>query len=285
MVRLQTPLPPSIDARIEAWRAAPTPSSPPPPLSSLSPLSSPLPSIPSPPLPSSPTHRDTIPEAGLPPQKRASVSPSPYRQDSHEMYVCHHDVQDDRVVLRALITYLKRKARYLHTRVATSDQENAYTRDAWCIAMDRIRTLQHQIQDDGDIVTMIIGCVRGLERTKELERHDGPPDTGIKNAAKEKRRNGNDNENGSHESRSGDERTLHTARVCTYKEFLNCQPLNFKGTKGAVGLAYWFEKMKYVFHISNCTIECQVKYATCTLLGGALTWWNSHVRSIGHDVA
>nr|GEZ20766.1 putative reverse transcriptase domain-containing protein [Tanacetum cinerariifolium] len=29
----------------------------------------------------------------------------------------------------------------------------------------------------------------------------------------------------------------------------------------------------------------KVKYATCTLLGGALTWWNSHVRTIGHDAA
>ncbi|GJS13922.1 hypothetical protein Tco_0408394 [Tanacetum coccineum] len=65
LVRPQTPLPPSIDVRIEAWRAAPTHPSPPP--SPLSPLSSPLPMIPSPPLPSSPIHRDTIPKANLPP--------------------------------------------------------------------------------------------------------------------------------------------------------------------------------------------------------------------------
>ncbi|GKD15699.1 hypothetical protein Tco_1200106, partial [Tanacetum coccineum] len=46
-----------------------------------------------------------------------------------------------------------------------------------------------------------------------------------------------------------------------------------------------FEKMESVIHISNYAIECQVKYATCTLLGGALKWWNSHVRTIGHDAA
>ncbi|GJV13379.1 reverse transcriptase domain-containing protein [Tanacetum coccineum] len=57
------------------------------------------------------------------------------------------------------------------------------------------------------------------------------------------------------------------------------------GTKGVVGLAHWFEKMEFVFHISNCIVECQVKYATYTLLGGALTWWNSHVRTVGHDAA
>ncbi|GKA81813.1 reverse transcriptase domain-containing protein [Tanacetum coccineum] len=43
--------------------------------------------------------------------------------------------------------------------------------------------------------------------------------------------------------------------------------------------------MESVFHINNCTLECQVKYATCTLFGGALTWWNSHVRTIGHHAA
>ncbi|GKA12934.1 hypothetical protein Tco_0692480 [Tanacetum coccineum] len=35
----------------------------------------------------------------------------------------------------------------------------------------------------------------------------------------------------------------------------------------------------------NYDVECQVKYATCTFLGGALTWWNSHVRTVGHDAA
>ncbi|GJW02860.1 reverse transcriptase domain-containing protein [Tanacetum coccineum] len=35
----------------------------------------------------------------------------------------------------------------------------------------------------------------------------------------------------------------------------------------------------------NYTMENQIKFATCTLLGIALTWWNSHVRTVGHDVA
>ncbi|GJY90362.1 hypothetical protein Tco_0505558 [Tanacetum coccineum] len=36
--------------------------------------------------------------------------------------------------------------------------------------------------------------------------------------------------------------------------------------------------------ISNCTVACQVKFATCTLQGSALTWWNSYVRAAGQDV-
>ncbi|GJW83472.1 reverse transcriptase domain-containing protein [Tanacetum coccineum] len=47
----------------------------------------------------------------------------------------------------------------------------------------------------------------------------------------------------------------------------------------------WFERMETVFRISNCTVENQIKFSTCTLLGVSLTWWNSHVRTVGHSVA
>ncbi|GJX17124.1 reverse transcriptase domain-containing protein [Tanacetum coccineum] len=67
-------------------------------------------------------------------------------------------------------------------------------------------------------------------------------------------RNGDDN----HDSGTGIRRQMHVAR---------------------------FEKMEYVFYISNCTATCQVKFATCTLHGNDLTWWNSHVKIAGHDAA
>ncbi|GKA17749.1 hypothetical protein Tco_0697586 [Tanacetum coccineum] len=75
------------------------------------------------------------------------------------------------------------------------------------------------------------------------------------------------------------------ARECTYQDFLKCQPLNFNGTEGVVGLTHWFEKMEIVFHISNCPEKYQVKYASCTLLNSALTWWNSHKRTIRIEAA
>ncbi|GKG00172.1 reverse transcriptase domain-containing protein [Tanacetum coccineum] len=43
--------------------------------------------------------------------------------------------------------------------------------------------------------------------------------------------------------------------------------------------------MEKNFHISNCPKKYQVKYATCTLLNIALTWWNSHKRTIRTDAA
>ncbi|GKG02714.1 reverse transcriptase domain-containing protein, partial [Tanacetum coccineum] len=32
-------------------------------------------------------------------------------------------------------------------------------------------------------------------------------------------------------------------------------------------------------------IEHVVMFSTCTLLAGALTWWNSHVMTVSHDAA
>ncbi|GKE27995.1 reverse transcriptase domain-containing protein [Tanacetum coccineum] len=90
---------------------------------------------------------------------------------------------------------------------------------------------------------------------------------------------------GSHNSDTGIRGTVRTPRECTYKDFLNCKPLSFKGTEGVVVLSQWFEKMESVFHISNCAVENQVKFATCTFLGNALTWWNSYMKTVTQDVA
>ncbi|GJV39488.1 putative reverse transcriptase domain-containing protein [Tanacetum coccineum] len=54
---------------------------------------------------------------------------------------------------------------------------------------------------------------------------------------------------------------------------------------GVVSLTQWFEKIASILHISNCTVAFQRKFATCTLLGSALTWWNSHVKTVRHDAA
>ncbi|GKC13744.1 putative reverse transcriptase domain-containing protein [Tanacetum coccineum] len=65
------------------------------------------------------------------------------------------------------------------------------------------------------------------------------------------------------------------ARKCSYKEFMSCQPFNFKGTKGAIGLIRWFERTESVFLRSNCTEDYKVKFATGTLTEEAykITWF------------
>nr|GEU57015.1 retrotransposon protein, putative, Ty3-gypsy subclass [Tanacetum cinerariifolium] len=91
------------------------------------------------------------------------------------------------------------------------------------------------------------------------------------------------NGDGSQSSHEDNRRNVQTARPCFYADFMKCQPLNFKGTKGMVSLTWLIEKMESTFQISGCAIENQVKFATCTLLDAALTWWNSQIRYLGPD--
>ncbi|GJX37388.1 reverse transcriptase domain-containing protein [Tanacetum coccineum] len=100
-------------------------------------------------------------------------------------------------------------------------------------------------------------------------------------ATRDANRNGDDN----HTSGTGGRRTERIIRECTYQDFMKCKPLYFKGTEGVVELTQWFERMETIFRISNCPVENQVKFSTCTLLAGALTWWNSHVMTVSHDAA
>ncbi|GJV62154.1 putative reverse transcriptase domain-containing protein, partial [Tanacetum coccineum] len=59
------------------------------------------------------------------------------------------------------------------------------------------------------------------------------------------------NGDGSHSSHGDNRRNVQTARPCFYADFMKCQPLNFKGTQGVVGVA--------------------------------LTWWNGQIRTLGPE--
>ncbi|GKD08677.1 reverse transcriptase domain-containing protein [Tanacetum coccineum] len=65
------------------------------------------------------------------------------------------------------------------------------------------------------------------------------------------------NGDGSHSSHGDNRRNVQTTRPCFYADFMKCQPLNFKGNEGVVGLTQWIEKMESVFNISVCAIENQ----------------------------
>ncbi|GKA09542.1 hypothetical protein Tco_0688873 [Tanacetum coccineum] len=86
-------------------------------------------------------------------------------------------------------------------------------------------------------------------------------------------------------NRNTEEREAHITRKCSYKEFMSCQPINFKGMEGDVVLISWFELTESVFSCSNCTEDCKVKFSTGTLTEEALSWWNSFAQPIGIEEA
>ncbi|GJR07691.1 putative reverse transcriptase domain-containing protein [Tanacetum coccineum] len=121
------------------------------------------------------------------------------------------------------------------------------------------------------------------ENGDELEGENGGNGNGGNRGNGNGGNGGNGNRNGNHGMNYGG--FMPVARECTFQDFLKCKPHNFSRTEGVVGLTRWFEKMETVFNISNCPPKYQVKYATCTLQDSALTWWNSHKRTIGVEAA
>ncbi|GJW10466.1 hypothetical protein Tco_1576293, partial [Tanacetum coccineum] len=65
--------------------------------------------------------------------------------------------------------------------------------------------------------------------------------------------------NANNTNRNTGEREAPVARKCSYREFMSCQPINFK--------------------------DCKVKFSTGTLTEEALSWWNSFAQPIGIEEA
>ncbi|GJZ50969.1 putative reverse transcriptase domain-containing protein [Tanacetum coccineum] len=65
--------------------------------------------------------------------------------------------------------------------------------------------------------------------------------------------------NADNTNRNTGEREAPVAIKCSYKEFMSCQPINFKGSEGAVGLIRWFKRTELVFSRSNYTEDYKVK--------------------------
>ncbi|KAJ0548653.1 putative nucleotidyltransferase, Ribonuclease H [Helianthus annuus] len=72
---------------------------------------------------------------------------------------------------------------------------------------------------------------------------------------------------------------------CTYKQFLDCKPVNFDGTGGAVAFVRWAEKAESVLRMSKCAPDQQVTYISGLFLDGALSWWNLQVQTLGEAAA
>nr|KAJ0208037.1 hypothetical protein LSAT_V11C500233960 [Lactuca sativa] len=76
------------------------------------------------------------------------------------------------------------------------------------------------------------------------------------------------------------EGNVRTARMSTYKDFMNCKPKSFHGMEGVIILTRWIEKTESVFQVSFCPNECQVPFAACTFADATLTWWNNQVNTM-----
>ncbi|GJR36801.1 hypothetical protein Tco_1212485 [Tanacetum coccineum] len=216
------------------------------------------------------------------------------------MYSLLEDAREDRSLLRGRVNMLFRDRPY-HTTLLM-EEEARVSRVAWAQLMDASdKETGSDYKDAGSEPSETETAYRGTKTAEEVTGPDDrkmapkrrttratpvtdtPTTTFVTNAqlqamidqgvtaalaARDATRNGDN----SHTLGTGVRRNERVVRECTYQDFMKCQPLYFKGTEGVVELTQWFERMETVFHISNCSVENQIKFSTCTLLAGALTW-------------
>nr|GEY10023.1 reverse transcriptase domain-containing protein [Tanacetum cinerariifolium] len=138
-------------------------------------------------------------------------------------------------------------------------------------AADRVEDL-HDAQTNHNDIRLKIDVVRGERTAYETELQEVRQDY-LSSEAQNRAlimpvtRQGTNNAMTPKSIQAMIDRPVQPARVCSYTDFMKCQPLNFKGTEGIVSLSQFLEKIESVFHISGFAIDNQVKFATCTLLG------------------
>ncbi|XP_022014486.1 uncharacterized protein LOC110913984 [Helianthus annuus] len=72
-------------------------------------------------------------------------------------------------------------------------------------------------------------------------------------------------------------------RKCTYKEFMACNPLPFKGEIDPIACQRWIASTEAVFIRSHCEKEDQVMFAIGLLQLRAKDWWDVYSKEIGEE--
>nr|GEW35719.1 reverse transcriptase domain-containing protein [Tanacetum cinerariifolium] len=210
-----------------------------------------------------------IPKADMPLRKRARFTTPTGGYEVGESSVAAArqirpalTVDDSRRAEDRLIGIMRRERRYFRILSTTYAREVAHSRNYYTQIMDYFQSREKMAPKRARTTRANPDPTRTTIATEPMTQE------AINNliaqrvtealAEYETQRNSVVNENTSKTTRTGP-RTVRPTRECTYKDYLNCGPLKFKGTEGVIGLTQWFERTKSVSSISNCTTENQVK--------------------------
>nr|GEV10189.1 putative reverse transcriptase domain-containing protein [Tanacetum cinerariifolium] len=187
-----------------------------------------------------------------------------HEHDTHDLYALLEDAHDSRTRISQRVTIdsqrvdLLMEDRIAHQETILIVEEEAYAvREAWDHSIRLSQAVYSELQTHRERIMATVtrqGPNIPLNNTNPNNMTPESVQTMIDQALLRNSTNGDE----SHSSHEDNRRNVQTVRPCFYADFMKCQPLKFKGTKG-------------------------VKFATCTLLDDALTWLNSKIRSLGPD--
>nr|GEV02984.1 putative reverse transcriptase domain-containing protein [Tanacetum cinerariifolium] len=185
-----------------------------------------------------------------------------HEHDTQDLYALLEDAQDSRTRISQRVTMELQRADLLmedmiaHQETKLIVEEEAYAaQEAWAhsIGLSQAGVLiqtQHQLHE----TRFRMQQAEKAELRETDRRCQAQLVETLRVMGDMRREMGDMQAEFSHED---NRRNVQTSRPCFYADFMKCQPLNFKGTKGVVGLTRWIEKMESVFQISGCAIENQ----------------------------
>ncbi|GJU72427.1 putative reverse transcriptase domain-containing protein [Tanacetum coccineum] len=183
------------------------------------------------------------------------------RQDTDEIYRRLYDAQDDRSLMSGQLNMMCRDRRS-HARTARlMESEARLSHEAWMVVLQRQQTparkpTRSEIPEEADNST-IFSCDLKKMAPKRTTRS-----------------------------------TLATTTTLT--AFVTDEQLKrliYQGVADALAARHTDRTQNGKdSHDSGTSYkqllyENQIKFSTCTILGSALTWWNSHVKTVAHNVA
>nr|GEV96703.1 hypothetical protein [Tanacetum cinerariifolium] len=167
------------------------------------------------------------------------------------------EAQDDRALLRARVNTTMLTYSCSEIDQTTVAQQCSWIERRWlsCMVIDKMAPKKRTTRVTPATTTTLTTTITNAQLQALINR-------GVAAALAERDADRSINGDNSNDLRTGERKQMTAPRECTYIDFLKCQPMSFQGTEGVVGLTRWLEKMEYVFQISNCTIACQdVAYA------------------------
>nr|GEV90828.1 reverse transcriptase domain-containing protein [Tanacetum cinerariifolium] len=192
---------------------------------------------------------------------RISYQAQVRRHKSKYFYTQLHDSQTDHKDIRLEIDVVRGQ----RTAYETELQERQSAEDLAVTQMMRIHALEARARtdtvEDASISFMIIipncidiviisheHCIFMIGRIMHVTRqgtNDAMTPESIQAMIDRaiQRNSTHTQDDASQSSGGGLRRPVQPACVCSYTDFMKCQPLNFKGTEGVVGLSQWIEKM------------------------------------------
>nr|GEZ48795.1 hypothetical protein [Tanacetum cinerariifolium] len=179
-------------------------------------------------------------------------------------------VEDEAYAAREAWAHLIGLSQTVHSELLTHQEQAYAAREAWAHSIGLSQAVHSELQTHQEQVRIMAPVTRQVPSTfpNNTNPNNMTPKS-VQDMIDQALLRNSTNGDGSHSSHKDNRRNVQTACPYFYADFMKCQPLNFKGTEGVVGLTRWIEKMesvsKSVVVLLKIRLSCHLHSVRCCL--------------------